>query len=161
MSNINVDLDKLNLEDENSGSDVSLSLSKINPDKIVLFDGVCNFCNSSVQFIFKHDKSNSIQFASLQSNTGQALLAKHSIPKEIDSVIFIENEKAYTKSSAALKIAGYFGGIWKLMNIFWIVPAFVRNFFYDIVAKNRYKWFGKKDNCMLPSPEIKNRFLDI
>lgn len=130
-------------------------------NKIVLFDGVCNFCNSSVQFIIKHDTSNSLKFASLQSSIGQALLNKYAIPKDVDSVIFIENNQAYTKSSAALKIANYFGGFWKLLQIFMIVPTFIRNFFYDIIAKNRYRWFGKKDSCMLPSPEIRNRFLEV
>ncbi len=130
-------------------------------NKIVLFDGVCNFCNSSVQFIIKHDTSNSLKFASLQSSIGQELLNKYAIPKDVDSVIFIENNQAYTKSSAALKIANYFGGFWKLLQIFMIVPTFIRNFFYDIIAKNRYRWFGKKDSCMLPSPEIRNRFLEV
>lgn len=130
-------------------------------NKIVLFDGVCNFCNSSVQFIIKHDTSNSLKFASLQSSIGQALLNKYAIPKDVDSVIFIENNQAYTKSSAALKIANYFGGFWKLLQIFMVVPTFIRNFFYDIIAKNRYRWFGKKDSCMLPSPEIRNRFLEV
>lgn len=130
-------------------------------NKIVLFDGVCNFCNSSVQFIIKHDTSNSLKFASLQSSIGQELLNKYAIPKDVDSVIFIENNQAYTKSSAALKIANYFGGFWKLLQIFMIVPTFIRDFFYDIIAKNRYRWFGKKDSCMLPSPEIRNRFLEV
>ena len=132
-----------------------------NLDKIVLFDGVCNFCNSSVQFIIKHDQTNSLKFASLQSQTGQELLAKYNIPKEIDSVIFIEHNKAFTKSSAALKIGNYFGGLWKMTQVFFIVPSFIRNFFYDIIAKNRYKWFGKKDSCMLPSPEIRDRFIEV
>jgi predicted DCC family thiol-disulfide oxidoreductase YuxK len=131
-----------------------------NLNRVVLFDGVCNFCNSSVQFIIKHDKSNSLQFTSLQSKIGQELLAKYAIPKEVDSVIFIENNQAYLKSTAALKIANYFGGLWKLFQVFLIIPTFIRNFFYDIIAKNRYRWFGKKDACMLPSPEIRNRFLE-
>ena len=136
-------------------------MSDIQFDKIVLFDGVCNFCNNSVQFILKHDRTNSLQFASLQSATGQALLKKYNIPAEVDSVTFIENNIAYTKSDAALRIAAYFGNFWKALTIFSILPVSFRNFFYDIIARNRYKWFGKRDTCMLPSPEIRARFIDI
>lgn len=130
-------------------------------DKIVLFDGVCNFCESSVQFIIKHDKSNSLKFASLQSKLGNELLLKYNMPTSLDGVVFIENNKAYFKSSAAFRIARYFGGFWKILQLFSILPLFVTDFAYDIIAKNRYKWFGKKESCMLPSPEIRNRFLEV
>ena len=136
-------------------------MSDVISDKIVLFDGVCNFCNSSVQFIIRHDKSKALKFASLQSNTGQELIAKYNIPKDVDSVIFIENGNAFTKSEAALRIADNFGGVWKMMRILKVIPAFIRNLFYDIIARNRYKWFGKKETCMIPSPEIRNRFMDV
>lgn len=139
------------------------NLLKVNSniDKVVLFDGVCNFCESSVQFIIKHDKTNSLQFASLQSNTGQELLVKYKMPTTIDGVVFIENNIAYFKSAAAFRIARYFGGFWKSLNIFSILPLFITDFCYDIIAKNRYKWFGKKESCMLPSPEIRSRFIDV
>lgn len=127
----------------------------------MLFDGVCNFCASSVQFIIKHDKSNSLKFASLQSNIGQQLLTEYKMSKALDGVVFVENNKAYFKSSAAFKIANYFGGFWKGLLVFSILPTSVTDFFYDIIAKNRYKWFGKKDACMLPSPEIRSRFLEV
>ncbi len=130
-------------------------------NKIVLFDGVCNFCNSSVQFIIRNDKTNSLKFASLQSEIGQRLITTYNLSKELDSVIFIENNQAYIKSKAALKIANYFGGFWKIFQVFNIIPSFIRDFFYDIIANNRYKWFGKKDSCMLPSPEVRSRFLDV
>ena len=136
-------------------------MSDVISDKIVLFDGVCNFCNSSVQFIIRHDKSNALKFASLQSNTGQELIAKYNIPKDVDSVIFIDNGNAFIKSEAALRIADNFGGVWKMMRILKVIPAFIRNLFYDIIARNRYKWFGKKETCMIPSPEIRNRFMDV
>ena len=136
-------------------------MSDVISDKIVLFDGVCNFCNSSVQFIIRHDKSNALKFASLQSNTGQELIAKYNISKDVDSVIFIENGNAFTKSEAALRIADNFGGVWKMMRILKVIPAFISNLFYDIIARNRYKWFGKKETCMIPSPEIRNRFMDV
>ena len=130
-------------------------------NKIVLFDGVCNFSNSSVQFIIRNDKTNSLKFASLQSEIGQRLITTYNLSKELDSVIFIENNQAYIKSKAALKIANYFGGFWKIFQVFNIIPSFIRDFFYDIIANNRYKWFGKKDSCMLPSPEVRSRFLDV
>jgi predicted DCC family thiol-disulfide oxidoreductase YuxK len=130
-------------------------------DKIVLFDGVCNFCESSVQFIIKHDKTNTLKFASLQSETGLKLLQHYHMSSDLEGVVFIENKKAYFKSKAAFEIAKYFGGIWAQLRIFRILPLFLTDFVYDIVANNRYKWFGKKDACMLPSPEIRSRFLDV
>lgn len=130
------------------------------PDKIVLFDGVCNFCESSVQFILRHDKTGSLRFASLQSDIGQQLLTAYGISHELQSVVFVESGKAYTKSAAAFRIARYFGGWWKLLLVFSILPAFITDFGYDIIAKNRYRWFGKKDACMIPSADIRSRFLE-
>lgn len=130
------------------------------PDKVVLFDGVCNFCESSVQFILRHDKTGSLRFASLQSEIGQQLLTAYGISHELQSVVFVESAKAYTKSAAAFRIARYFGGWWKLLLVFSILPAFITDFGYDIIAKNRYRWFGKKDACMIPSADIRSRFLE-
>lgn len=130
------------------------------PDKVVLFDGVCNFCESSVQFILRHDKTGSLRFASLQSEIGQQLLTAYGISHELQSVVFVESGKAYTKSAAAFRIARYFGGWWKLLMVFSILPAFITDFGYDIIAKNRYRWFGKKDACMIPSADIRSRFLE-
>jgi predicted DCC family thiol-disulfide oxidoreductase YuxK len=130
------------------------------PDKVVLFDGVCNFCESSVQFILRHDKTGSLRFASLQSEIGQQLLTAYGISHELQSVVFVESGKAYTKSTAAFRIARYFGGWWKLLLVFSILPAFITDFGYDIIAKNRYRWFGKKDACMIPSADIRSRFLE-
>lgn len=130
------------------------------PDKVVLFDGVCNFCESSVQFILRHDKTGSLRFASLQSEIGQQLLTAYGISDELQSVVFVESGKAYTKSAAAFRIARYFGGWWKLLLVFSILPAFITDFGYDIIAKNRYRWFGKKDACMIPSADIRSRFLE-
>ena len=132
-----------------------------NLNRIVLFDGVCNFCASSIQFIIKHDKTNSLQFASLQSAIAQQLLSDYKMSKSLDGVVFVEDNKAYFKSAAAFRIARYFGGFWKILNVFSILPLFVTDFFYDIIANNRYKWFGKKETCMIPSPEIRNRFLEV
>ena len=127
---------------------------------IILFDGVCNFCNSSINFIIEHDKKNYFKFAPLQSESGERLKKEfHLDSPNIDSVILIEDNKAFTHSTAALKVARGLGGIWSLAYIFIIVPKFIRDFFYKLFAKNRYRLFGKKDACMMPTPEIRAKFL--
>ncbi|MFJ5716844.1 thiol-disulfide oxidoreductase DCC family protein [Neobacillus sp. NPDC093127] len=128
--------------------------------RIILFDGVCNLCNSSVQFIIKRDPTGTFKFASLQGETGQALLKKYGLNTDSDSFVFIENEKIHVKSTAALRVCRKLTGAWRLLAVFLIIPAFIRDPLYGIIAKNRYRWFGKKDSCMLPKPEWKNRFLD-
>lgn len=126
---------------------------------IILFDGVCNFCNDWVNFIIEHDSKNHFKFAPLQSEIAEKLLAKYNVDKETDSVILIEDGKAYTYSTAALRIARNLDGIWSLFYNLLLVPKFIRNFFYKILAKYRYKLFGKKDECMIPTPEIRRKFL--
>lgn len=129
-------------------------------DNVILFDGVCNFCDQSVQFIIKRDRDGIYKFASLQSDIGQKLLTKYQVPTDIDSFLLIKDNKVYTKSTAALKIAQQLDGLWKVFYPLIIIPKPFRDIFYNIIAKNRYKWFGKKDSCTLPSPEIKDRFID-
>lgn len=127
---------------------------------IILFDGVCNFCNDSVNFIIERDPTGYFKFAPLQSEIGEKLLAEHAIDKtHTDSVILIEDGKAYMRTTAALRITRKLTGGWSLFYGFIIVPAFIRDIFYDLFAKYRYKLFGKQDACMLPSPEIRSRFL--
>ena len=139
---------------------------------ILLFDGVCNFCDSSVNFIIAHDKAGYFKFAPLQSEAGKELAAKYGLefaelPPEqkgsgavpIDSIILIENENAYTHSTAALRIARALGGIWSAAYVFIVVPKLIRDFFYKLFARYRYKLFGRKDVCMMPTPELKQRFL--
>ena len=126
---------------------------------VILFDGECNFCDSSVQFIIKNDPKGIFHFASLQSDTGQELLKKHHVPSNIDSMILIEENKVYYKSAAALRICRHLKGAWKLLYAFIVVPRPLRNVAYDFIAKNRYKWFGKKESCMLPSPSVRARFI--
>lgn len=128
-------------------------------NNIILFDGICNFCDSSVQFIIKRDKRALYKFASIQSDRGQEILRKHHVPAEMDSIILVRNDKCYYKSSAALRICKNLKGVWKLFYCFLIVPKPLRDYLYEIIARNRYKWFGKKDSCTLPSPEIRKRFL--
>ncbi len=128
-------------------------------DKIILFDGECNFCDYSVQFIIKRDKKSLYKFTSIQSDIGQKILSNYNVDNNINSFILIENNKCYFKSSAALRVCKNLSGAWKLLYILLVLPKKFRDFFYNIIAKNRYKWFGKKDSCMLPSPEIRKRFL--
>lgn len=128
---------------------------------VILFDGVCNLCNSAVNFVITRDKKNLIQFAPLQSKTGHALLENHKmVTEEMKSFIFIENGIPYTRSTAALKVCRYLNGLWPLLFCFIIVPRFVRDGIYDWIAKNRYKWFGQKNECMVPTPELQSKFLN-
>ena len=127
---------------------------------IILFDGVCNLCNSSVQFIIKHDKQERYLFASLQSDAAKEILLHFNLKKNnIDSIFLIKNSKIYTKSTAALKIAKHLNNGFSLCYFFIIIPYFIRDLAYDYIAKNRYKWFGKQNECMLPSAKHKKRFI--
>jgi predicted DCC family thiol-disulfide oxidoreductase YuxK len=128
-------------------------------NRIVLFDGECHFCDSSVQFIIKHDPRELFYFAPLKSEVGKELLVKYDVSPEINSIVLIELEKAYVKSTAALRICRQLRGTWKCFYVFTLVPISVRDFAYDLIAKNRYKWFGKKESCKLPPPNIRKRFL--
>ncbi len=132
-----------------------------NNKKIILFDGVCNLCNGAVQFIIKRDKNDLFRFAALQSEEGKALTSARSIDTEkVDSIILIEPGVAYyTKSTAALKIANELGGIWSVLSIFQWLPESFRNIVYDFIARNRYNWYGKKEACMIPTPELQAKFL--
>ncbi|MCR6616389.1 thiol-disulfide oxidoreductase DCC family protein [Bacillus velezensis] len=130
------------------------------PDRVLLFDGVCNLCSGAVQFIIKCDPAGKISFASLQSDTARELLASEGLPTEqFDSMIFIENGRIYKKSAAVLKVSRHLRGAWRLSAVFFAVPRPLRDRAYSFIARRRYKWFGKREACMLPSPEIKNRFL--
>ena len=129
--------------------------------KIILFDGVCNLCDASVHYVIKNDKNDLFRFVALQSDLGQAILKHIGInPIHIDSIILYEPEVAYYyKSSAALEIAKGLNGIFTLATLFQIVPTGIRDFIYDFVAENRYKWYGKKEACLVPSPELLAKFL--
>ncbi len=138
---------------------------------VVLFDGVCNFCDSSVNFVIEHDRDGYFKFAPLQSEAGIELANKYGLRSEeaassadglvpIDSVILIEDGAAYTHSTAALRIVRRLGGIWSWLYAFIVVPRPIRDFFYKLFARYRYRFFGKKDQCMIPSPEVRARFLN-
>lgn len=127
---------------------------------IILFDGVCNFCNSIVNFVLRQDKENIFLFAPLQSEAAQTLLKQHQLSNSgFDSFVFVDDDKTYKKSSAALKVMQKLPWYWQWTQVFWIVPKPLRDWVYSFVAKNRYKWFGKKEQCMVPAPELRSRFL--
>jgi predicted DCC family thiol-disulfide oxidoreductase YuxK len=129
--------------------------------KLILFDGVCNLCNTSVQYVIKHDKKNSFMFTALQSDIGQQIIKDYNIDtSKTDSILlYTPQTGVVSKSTAALKIAQNLGFPQNVMSIFFIVPPFIRNGVYDYIAKNRYKWYGKKESCMIPTPELKSKFL--
>ncbi len=128
---------------------------------IILFDGVCNLCNASVNFVIKHDKKAQFLFASFQSDAAKEILLHFNLENlNTDTVILVEDQKVYDKSTAALKIAKHLDGGFKAFYAFIVIPKFLRDWVYDFIAKNRYQWFGKRESCMIPSPEITNRFLD-
>ncbi len=127
---------------------------------VILFDGVCNLCSSTVQFILKRDKKDTFRFASLQSDFGQSVLQKFNLPANtFNSFLLYQNGKIHTKSTGALLVARQLSGGWKLLFAFIIVPSFIRNSVYNVIAKKRYSWFGKKEACWIPSPALKAKFL--
>ncbi len=131
------------------------------PHPIIFFDGVCNLCNRSVQFIIKKDKKKQFRFASLQGKAGQELLKKFNSPADqFNSFILAEGDHIYNRSTAVLRMLRKLGSGWQLFYGFIIVPRFIRNAIYNWIARNRYKWYGKKNECMVPSADLKERFLD-
>jgi predicted DCC family thiol-disulfide oxidoreductase YuxK len=128
---------------------------------IVLFDGVCNLCEASVQFILLRDKLGYFKFASLQSNFAQTFLSEKGLKtSNFDSIVLIENGQIYQRSDAALRIARKLSGAWKIFYVLIVIPKFFRDAVYNFIANNRYRWFGKKEECLLPKPEWKGRFLN-
>ncbi len=128
---------------------------------ILLFDGVCNLCNSTVQFVLKHDKKAYFKFASLQSVYGQAFLKKHHLPTtNFNTFILIEGNSHTTKSTAILKVFRQLSGLWPVLYIFIILPKIIRDPVYNLIAKNRYRIFGKKDSCMIPNKNVLSRFIN-
>lgn len=128
--------------------------------KIILFDGVCNLCNGAVVFIIKRDKKNIFKFAALQSEIGRGLTSKFNIDtSKVDSIILIDWDKHYEKSTAALQIARHLSGAYPLLFGFIILPKFIRDSVYDYIARNRYRWFGKRESCMIPTAKLKDKFL--
>lgn len=126
---------------------------------LVLFDGYCNLCNSAVQFILKRDRKDQFYFAGLSWRAGKEIIERFPKFKDADSILVFENGKVFDQSSAALRIARGLGGWWLLAMVFWIIPKFLRDAIYSFIARNRYRWFGKKDNCMIPDENVKKKFV--
>jgi len=127
---------------------------------VILFDGICNLCNSAVQFVIKRDKKQRFRFASLQSEQGQQVLDEMQYPlTRADSFYLVENGKVFDRSTAALRVVRALQGLWPLLYGFIVVPPFIRDGVYNVIAKNRYRWFGQRNTCMVPTPENRARFL--
>ncbi|MCH6235527.1 thiol-disulfide oxidoreductase DCC family protein [Cognataquiflexum rubidum] len=127
---------------------------------IILFDGVCNLCNNAVDFVIRRDKNDRFKFGALQDKATKSILKEYKINQNyIDSIILIRGDQVFYKSKAALEIARNLGSLWPAMYIFSIVPSFIRDPVYDWIARNRYRWFGKKETCRIPSPKEKQKFL--
>ena len=131
---------------------------------VLLYDGVCGFCNKSVQMILAHDRRGELRFAALQSDFGRAVVGRHRELEGVDSVVLLERssgaEKVYLRSEAALRVAAYLGGPWRVFLVARLLPSSLRDFLYNLFARNRYRLFGKYDACLLPPPEVRSRFLD-
>ena len=134
--------------------------NSINNTATIFFDGVCNLCNASVQFIIKRDHSRKFRFASLQSDFAKKTLPEAYLSSEKPPTLVLMDQGFKVKSTAALTIAKNLSGLWPILYVFIIIPPFIRHFVYDLIAKNRYRMFGKRDECMLPSPEVKDLFVD-
>jgi len=127
---------------------------------VIFFDGVCNYCNALINFVIRQDKKKIFLFATLQSEAGQKILTENKLPAiDPDTFLLLENGKLYSRSTAALRISNKLPWYWKWAQLFWIFPKFIRDGVYNLIAQNRYKWFGKKEECMIPAPEIRERFL--
>lgn len=133
----------------------------LNNEPVVLFDGVCNLCNGSVTFIIRRDRTMKLKFASLQSEFGQEQMRRFNLPiSSLNSVFLIKDGRLFQKSNAALEIVRMLDGLWPVFYVFKIVPKIMRDFIYDLIAENRYRWFGKKEECMIPTPDMKTRFVN-
>lgn len=127
---------------------------------IILFDGVCNLCNGAVLFIIKRDRKRKFLFASLQSSIAKQKLEEKNSSSELETIILLSGNSIYQRSDAALEIARQLSGLWPALYVFKIVPRFIRDAIYTWIANNRYRFFGKKDSCMIPTPDLKSRFID-
>ena len=137
----------------------SASISNSVPYDIILFDGVCNLCNGAVTFIIQRDPNQRFKFSPLQSSLSQALIAQNKIEFPSQSIVLIRNQKVFERSDAALEIVRHLSGIWPIFFVFKVIPKFIRDALYNFVAKNRYRIFGRRESCMIPTPELKKRFI--
>ncbi|MEO8277729.1 MAG: thiol-disulfide oxidoreductase DCC family protein [Thermoanaerobaculia bacterium] len=127
----------------------------------LLFDGVCNLCNGSVQWVIRHDPDARFHFASLQSNAARVLLVRHALPTDaMETMVLVDGDRHWVKSDAALEVLRRVGGGWSFLRLFKVVPRPLRDGVYGWVARNRYRWFGQLESCWLPTPELRGRFLE-
>jgi predicted DCC family thiol-disulfide oxidoreductase YuxK len=130
-------------------------------EPVVLFDGVCNFCNASVNFLLDHDRAGRLRFAALQSPAGQRLLRRCGLrTTDFDTLVLVEGPRCSTRSEAALRVAAHLGGAWRWLAALLLVPAFLRDYAYETLARHRYHWFGRSEACRMPTPEVRRRFLE-
>jgi predicted DCC family thiol-disulfide oxidoreductase YuxK len=140
-------------------------MNKSASEPVLLYDGVCGFCNWAVQLVLAHDRRGTMRFSPLQSDFGEALRTRHPELRDVDSVVYLEPatdstaERYYVRSVAALKVAAYLGGVWRIALAAWIIPRPVRDYLYDLFARHRYRFFGKQESCMLPSRDVRSRFI--
>ena len=129
------------------------------PDNLVLFDGLCNLCSGLVHFVIRHDPAARFRFAAIQSEVGREIFQSHGLdPAELQTFVFIADGRIFLRSDAAIEVVSRFAGWWSSLGLFRFVPRWVRDPIYSFVARNRYRWFGRREVCMLPTPEIKERF---
>jgi predicted DCC family thiol-disulfide oxidoreductase YuxK len=130
------------------------------PDNLILFDGVCNLCSALVQFVIRHDRAAKFRFAAIQSRIGGEIFQSLGLdPEDLQTFVFVSNGQMFLRSDAAIEVVSRFGGAWRICKIFRFVPRSLRDAIYSFIARNRYRWFGRKEVCMIPTPEIKARFL--
>jgi predicted DCC family thiol-disulfide oxidoreductase YuxK len=131
-----------------------------NEPPILLFDGVCNLCSRAVQFVIRHDPAGRFRFAALQSPAGQRLLVEHGLPADtLDTFVLIEGARCFTRSDAAIELARRLDGAWRWLRLAAVVPRPIRDWAYGVLVRNRYRWFGRRESCMVPTPELSQRFL--
>jgi predicted DCC family thiol-disulfide oxidoreductase YuxK len=129
-------------------------------DEVILFDGVCNLCSALVQLVIRHDRAARFRFAAMQSDAGSRLMRSHGIdPSELETFVFLADGKTFTRSDAALEVASRMGGAWTVVKPLRFIPRALRDWMYRVIARNRYRWFGRKAVCMMPTPELARRFL--
>jgi len=130
-------------------------------DNVVIFDGVCNLCARSVRFILDHEADQTLRFTPLQSAAGSRLMRELGLdPDDARTFVLIADGKAYVKSDAAIRLSRYFRRAWKPLGLIKIIPRWIRDRVYDVVARNRYRWFGRLDSCMVPTPDLRTRFIE-
>jgi len=152
--------DERTIPTQGNGTNAPVEAQGTGDKRIVLFDGVCNFCNASVNFLIDRDPDSEFRFGALQSEEGKAVLEAHGLGDAyFDSIVLVERDRVLTKSDAVLEITRHMPALWPAMTVFKVIPAGVRDVVYDWIARNRYSWFGKQDACRIPTPEYRARFL--